>query len=90
VHGGLRRHAVPGQHVAGDPLGGLGACIQEDLRVPRAHDHATADLAADVFFYLTQGKGLLRLSGLRIAHGDGDAPVIAVCHGMTLTRGSPE
>jgi len=36
VQGGLRRHAVPGQHVAGDPLGvpggGLGAA--SSLRRP--------------------------------------------------------
>jgi hypothetical protein len=87
VQGGLRRHAVPGQHVAGDPLGvpggGPGACIQQDLRFPRAGGDATVGLATDVFLDLTQGKGLLRLSGLRIADRDGDAPVIAVCHGMT-------
>ena len=28
--------------------------------------------------------------GLRMADREGDAPVIAVCHGMTLTRGSLE
>ena len=94
VQGGLRRNAMPGQHVAGDPLsvpgGGLGACVQEDLPVIRADGDAAADLAADVFFHRTQGKGPLRLSGLRlVAHGDGDAPVITVCHGMTLTHLSP-
>ena len=66
VQGELRRNAVPGQHVAGDPLsvpgGGLGACVQEDLPVIRADGDAAADLAADVFFHLTQGKRPLRLS----------------------------
>ncbi len=82
------------QHVEGDPLsvpgGGLSARVEEDLRVPRAADDTAADLAADVFFHLAQGRGLLRLSSWRLAaHGDGDAPVIAVCHGTTLTHPSP-
>src|SRR5690348_10293493 len=91
VYSGPCRHAVPGQHVAGDapgvPGGGLGACVQEDLPVARADGDAPADLAADVFFGLAQGQGL-RLPGARLAaHGDGDAPVVAACHGLTLTRG---
>ena len=85
VQGRLRRHAVPGQHITSDllsvPGGGLGACVQEDLRVTRADGDAAADLAADVFFHLTQGTRLLRRSGVRLAgHGDGHAPVITVCH----------
>ena len=50
-----------------------------------ADTETAADLATDVVFHLTQGVGLLRR-----AHGDGDAPVIAVCHGTTLARGSPQ
>ena len=73
VHGGFGREAGLGQHVAGDPLrlrgGGLGARVQEDLRLPRADADARADLATDVFFGLTQGSGLLLRSGLRLAHG---------------------
>jgi hypothetical protein len=94
VQGGLRRDAVLVQHVEGDPLsvpdGRLSARVEEDLRVPRADGDTAADPAADVFFHLAQGRGLLRLSSWRLpAHGDGDAPVIAVCHGTTLTHPSP-
>ena len=57
---------------------------------PAPDGDTVADLAADVFFHLAQGRGLLRLSSWRLAaHGDGDAPVIAVCHGTTLTHPSP-
>ena len=89
----LRLNVMLGQHVAGDPLslhgGGLGACVQEDLRVTRASGDGEAELTSDVFFYLMLGQRPLRLFGLGLAgQGDGHPPVIAVCHGTTLTHPS--
>ena len=89
----LRLNVMLSQHVAGDPLslrgGDLGACVQEDLRVTRADGDGAAELAADVFFHLMPGQRLLRLFDLCLAgQGDGYPPVIAVCHGTTLTHSS--
>ena len=48
-----------------------------------------AELAADVFFHLMARQCPLRLFDLRLAgQGDGYPPVIAVCHGTTLTHPS--
>src|SRR5208337_2768037 len=87
----LRLNVMLGQHVAGDPLslhgGDLGACVQEYLRVTRADGDRAAELTADVFFHLMLGQRPLRLFGLCLAgQGDGYPPVIAVCHGTTLTH----
>ena len=87
----LRLNVMLGQHVAGDPLslhgGVLGACVQEDLRVARADGDGAAELTAEVFFHLMLGQRPLRLFDLSLAgQGDGYPPVIAVCHGTTLTH----
>ena len=89
----LRLNVMLGQHVAGDLLSlhgrDLGACVQEDLRVTRADGDGAAELAADVFFHLMLGQRSLRLFDLCLAgQGDGYPPVIAVCHGTTLTHPS--
>ena len=69
--------------------GGLGACVQEDLRVTRDDGDGVAELAADVFFHLMARQCPLRLFDLRLAgQGDGYPPVIAVCQSTTLTHPS--
>ena len=68
-------------------LGPTRDVVMIDAELEQVYDlnEVPADLATDVVFHLTQGVGLLRR-----AHGDGDAPVIAVCHGTTLARGRPQ
>ena len=92
----LRLNVMVSQHVAGDPLslrsGDLGACIQEDLRVTRADDDGAAELAEDIVLHLMPGQRPPRLSGVRlVGQENGYPPVIAVCHGTTLTHpGQPK
>ena len=67
--------------------GKLGACVQEDLRVPGADNDVAPELVADVLLHLLLGEGLPCLLNVYLAaQRYGHAPVGAVCHGATLAH----